>query len=165
MEIERKFIVDRSFIPPEEAEVHILEQGYLCLGDKEEVRLRFHQPFDRMVDGIEVKYYLTVKKGSGLVRGEVEVEIPLSVFEAFWFLTSKRRITKIRYILPGVHGRIKVDIYRDNLDGLIVAEAEFPSVEKAEKYQLEKWMLRDITLDNRYKNRALAVSQKIPEFN
>ena len=44
----------------------------------------------------------------------------------------------------------------DNLSGLIVAEIEFDSVEKAEGFQPPKWFGKDITSDKRYKNAHLS---------
>lgn len=47
-------------------------------------------------------------------------------------------------------------MFRANLDGLVLAEIEFPSREKSEKFEPPNWLGEEVTEDSRYKNQALA---------
>jgi CYTH domain-containing protein len=147
-EIERKFLVDAL---PDGFALHPAEdvlQGYLAIeASGKEVRLR-------RAGG---RFVLTVKRGDGLEREEVEVSLDRAQFEALWPLTAGRRLRKTRTRVP--HGRltIEVDRYHDALDGLIVAEVEFDSVEESRSFAPPSWLGREVTDDDRYKNRCLAL--------
>jgi adenylate cyclase len=145
-EIERKFLVetlpDALAIESEDEVV----QGYLALGD-DEVRIR------RRGDD----HVLTVKRGSGLAREEVEVPIGREPFELLWPLTVGRRVEKTR-LVTRVDGAVaEVDVYRGALAGLITAEAEFDDAESASMFSPPFWFGRELTGDPRYSNQALAV--------
>lgn len=158
-EIELKFLVKE--LPNLEGKPYLdIEQGYLCLGDKEEVRLR-----STSLPGHEHIYTLTVKKGSGLVRGEEEIRIEKQQFDQLWPMTRGRRLTKKRYDYWRENDDIEIDIYKGPLKGLLVAEVEFESVEEAKSFEPPFWLGQDITNDERYKNRSLATCQCIPESN
>lgn len=147
-EIERKFLLDG--IPdgvvdhPREA----IDQGYLAVGEDVEVRVRRRGAVTS----------LTVKAGGGRVRVEEEVPIDGRRFAALWPLTEGRRIRKDRYAIPLPGGLVaEVDVYREELAGLVTAEVEFGSEAAAEAFEPPSWIGRDVTEDPRYKNRALAV--------
>lgn len=153
-EIERKFLV--AFLPNLENYFYEeIEQGYLCLGDKEEVRLR------RLERDLTYSYTLTAKKGSGLVRGEYEISLDKLQFDKLWPMTEGRRIYKQRYCDPS-QPDITVDIYMGPLTNLMIVEVEFLSEEEAILFQPYDWMGKEVTYDDNYKNRSLAVKQTIP---
>jgi adenylate cyclase len=147
MEVERKF---RLRQPPDlsGSDADPIEQGYLAVGAEGEVRLR------RRGD----QTLLTVKRGAGLSRGEVEVEISAEQFEALWPLTEGRRLRKRRHVLPHDGLEIEVDVYEGELESLIVAEVEFDSEEQARAYEPPAWLGDDVTGDGRFLNENLAVS-------
>ena len=148
MEIERKFLVARR--PDlEGAKRAEIEQGYLALGDGEgdaEVRLR------RKDDEL----YLTVKAGSGRTRIEEELELDREAFESLWPLTEGRRVAKTRHLVPHGEVDIELDLYRGDLDGLEIAEVEFPDEESADAFELPEWLGEEVTGDERYLNATLA---------
>lgn len=148
MEIERKFLLSE---PPQETgdTPHTrIAQGYLVLGEGEEARLR------RRDDTL----CLTVKAGRGRSRSETEIPLGEDQFEALWPLTAGRRIDKVRHELALPGGLVaEVDVYAGALDGLLVAEVEFPDEEAAEAFSPPPWFGREVTDDDAYKNRALAV--------
>lgn len=154
-EIERKFLIKELPDLTNRPCLH-LEQGYLCLGDKEEVRLRITTP-----SHFQSNYLLTVKKGTGLVRGEEEISLLKEQFVGLWPLTIGRRLTKKRYLIFA-NPDIEVDVFEGPLEGLIVAEVEFKNEEDANSFHPPDWMGKDVTNDEYYKNRHLAVNQKIP---
>src|SRR5215475_10548402 len=124
-----------------------IEQGYLALDERGEVRLRRQ--------GGEL--LLTAKTGHGEVREEVEVPLEPGAFEALWPLTAGRRVRKVRHYVPlGEGRRAEVDVYDGALDGLRTAEIEFGSVEEADRFAPPPWLGTELTGDERYANQTLA---------
>lgn len=158
MEIERKFLLDA--VPPAMrfARREAIRQGYLALDGDTEVRLR-----------ITAKgAVLTIKAGRGGVRVEEEIALQTRQAEALWELTEGRRVQKSRrrVRLAGAGGGAalvaEVDEYAGALDGLVVAEVEFPDEEAARGFEPPAWFGRELTDDWRYANRSLA-SDGMPE--
>lgn len=89
-EIERKFLVTK--LPNIDDDALVIEQGYGCLGDKEEVRLRRIQSNHSG----RVRHYLTIKKGEGMVRREYEILLKKVNFVRLWLTTTNRRLQKTR---------------------------------------------------------------------
>ena len=101
---------------------------------------------------------MTVKRGAQLVRDEEEITLTKEQFETLWPMTENRCIVKKRYILhpdnrPNV--TIEVDVYEEELEGLIIAEVEFSSVEESEAFNPPDWFGREVTSIAQYKNRNL----------
>ncbi|MEE4273245.1 MAG: CYTH domain-containing protein [Thermoanaerobaculales bacterium] len=146
VEVERKFLVDE--VPNDDmgAGAEII-QGYLAVGDGEEVRLRAKKG----------RCFLTVKRGSGLERAEVEVVIDREQFDPLWPATEGRRVEKTRYEVPVGSLTAELDRYHGALDGLLTVEVEFPSVEEAASFDPPEWFGREVTDDARFKNQRLAV--------
>jgi adenylate cyclase len=145
VEVERKFLVAD---PPEldPASGAEIEQGYLATGSDREVRLRRKG----------ARHLLTAKRGSGLAREEAEIEIDRERFDELWPLTEGRRLHKRRHVIPLGELEIEVDVYAGDLDGLVVAEIEFPSEDAARSFEPPKWLGEDVTGNPRYLNETLA---------
>ncbi len=147
-EIERKFVLDA---PPQGLEEHPSEpiaQGYLALDGDVEVRVRRRGE----------RAYLTVKAGGGRRRVEQELEIEPARFAALWPLTEGRRIVKRRYVVPADDALLlEVDVYEEELAGLVVAEVEFADDAAADAFSSPDWLGREVTDDPRWKNQALAL--------
>ena len=147
-EIERKFLVQT--LPPD---LHTytskkITQGYLAITeDGAEIRLRKK----------ENVYFQTAKSGQGLTRHEVETELNKNQFDMFWPLTEGKRVEKRRYEISYGNWIIELDIYEGQLEGLVTAEVEFKSQEDAEIFAPPVWMDQEVTQDDRYKNRNLAL--------
>jgi adenylate cyclase len=99
---------------------------------------------------------LTVKRGSGLDRGEEEVAISTDAFDALWPLTRGRRIEKRRYEIPHAGAIIELDEFGGELEGLLLAEVEFDTKEASERFEPPDWLGRGVTDDASYGNRRLA---------
>ena len=145
VEIERKFVLDA---PPADLDQHPsdrIEQGYLAIAeDGVEVRIR------RRDDACT----LTIKSGPGHVRVEEEIAIDERRFEALWALTEGRRVAKTRYLVPLEDGlEAEVDVYGEALEGLVVAEIEFPSEADSEAFSAPDWLGREVTEDAAYARR------------
>ncbi len=148
VEIERKFLVE--WVPDEVAAWpgERIEQGYVAIADDVEVRLRRHG--SRCVE--------TVKRGSGLRRLELEVELDPAQLEALWPATEERRVVKMRRVGEVAGVRVELDVFEGGLAGLVVVEVEFESVDAARAFRPPEWFGREVTDDPRYANRSLALS-------
>jgi CYTH domain-containing protein len=148
MEIERKFLVE-SGPQGDPSETWEIVQGYLALADDRggvEVRVR----------RADSQYWLTVKGGTGRTRAEVEIAIDREVFESLWQLTEGRRVTKTRHVIPLGGRAIELDVFRGPLEGLRIAEVEFPDEDSADAFEPPGWFGEEVTGDRRYLNETLA---------
>jgi len=143
-EIERRW---RVRAPPEGAPPGArLEQGYLNRDGTTTVRLR--------ADGDQ--RLLTIKRGRGLRRVEVEVALDAAQFEALWPLTEGLRVAKTRHRIPHGGRVIELDVFSGALAPLIIAEVEFDSVAEAEAYRPPSWFDEELTGVPGWSNSALA---------
>jgi adenylate cyclase len=101
--------------------------------------------------------FQTVKSEGGLVRGEIEVELSKEQFETLWPATAGRRLEKTRYQVPWAGRTVEVDVYHGALDGLVVAEVEFPSASESVQFAPPPWFGSEVTEDDTYKNVHLAL--------
>jgi adenylate cyclase len=99
---------------------------------------------------------LTVKRGTGLAREETEIELSAEQAERLWPLTEGRRVHKRRHRVELDGTTIEVDVYGDALEGLYVAEIEFPSERESAEFEPPSWLGRELTDDPRYANERLA---------
>ena len=51
---------------------------------------------------------------------------------------------------------IELDLFREALDGITLAEVEFSSIEEAESFIPPDWFGEDVTYDGRYHNSAMS---------
>ncbi len=151
-EIERKFVLPAAPEWLDEVRSEPIEQGYLATGPDAEVRIR----------SIGGRAKLTVKTGSGLERGETEIDLGPEQLEALWPLTSGRRIEKVRHYAEHDGSTIEIDVYGGAHRGLVVAEIEFPSVAAGEAFSPPPWLGEEVTGDERWANRSLASTQLVP---
>ena len=145
-EIERKFLVDASKLPPLPSPL-IIEQGYIP-ADGTTVRVRISND----------KAFLTLKgKSKGITRLEFEYPIPLQeAKEMLHALCMQPFVQKKRYcIRHGAH-RWELDIFEGENEGLIVAEIELSSED--EVFQKPEWVMQEVSDDPRYRNANLIKS-------
>lgn len=150
-EIERKYLVKE--LPPEIDRYPHSEiiQGYLMITDND-VEVRVRKKGERCSH--------TVKSGKGLVRKEVEKEITQAEFNEHWKDTEGKRVEKVRYEIEFKESLIELDIYSGDLEGLIVAEVEFDSEKESSRFKPPEWFEEEVTNDERYKNKNLALHGK-----
>ncbi|MCR5757431.1 MAG: CYTH domain-containing protein [Selenomonas sp.] len=146
MEIERQFLVEK--LPPLPEKFAFLAQGYISL--EPEIRIRQIG---------ESQYFLTVKRGAGLVREEWETAIS---FQEFGNLKERLypgtcMIRKKRYRLPLPDGLIaELHVHAGHLMGFNYVEVEFPDVESAQAFIPPSWFGREVTEDARFSYGLLA---------
>ncbi len=146
-EIERKFLVREFPKNIEDYPYEEISQGYLAVSDDgTEIRLRQTGQV----------YLLTVKSGKGIRRHENEIGLSREQFERLWPMTEGKRIEKKRHSITMGRFTIELDIYHATLEGLKTAEVEFKTQDEADSFTPPSWLDKDVTLDERYKNKNLA---------
>jgi len=150
MEIERKFRLAAKPLVLHGGPGMDIQQGYV-LSHPGELRARR-----------EGRCCLLTIKGDGTVaRNEWERSIPEWAFDILWAQTDGYRIHKTRYDLGH---RVVVDVYHGPLEGLVILEVEFDTLEQAQQFRLPGWATGalDVTEDKAYKNKALATLTTCP---
>lgn len=88
---------------------------------------------------------------------KIEVELGPEQFEALRGACAGNRLEKRRHLVPlGDELTAEVDVYGGSLDGLLVAEVEFPSPEAARAFEPPAWFGREVTGERGYANQSLA---------
>ncbi|MEO6872167.1 MAG: CYTH domain-containing protein [Chthoniobacterales bacterium] len=146
LEIERKFLVREMPRGLEQLPHREIEQGYLVVSKKAQVRLRRYGRH----------YVLTFKRDAKVGREEREMKLTAQQFALLWPATTGARLTKIRYDAPWRKLKIEIDVYRGSNTGLVVAEVEFPDQATAQKFSPPVWLGAEITGVRRYSNIGLA---------
>ena len=144
-EIERKFLVFNDDYRSLATSCRHIVQAYLNRDPRATVRIRI----------TDNEAYLTVKgRNEGAVRDEWEYQIPVSDAQAMIErCASGRVIDKLRYLVPW-HGHIwEVDVFGEDLNGLITAEVELSSAD--ETVDLPLFIGEEVTGDPRYSNSSL----------
>ena len=141
MEIERKYLVKTLPENLENYECKQIAQGYLCTSPV--VRIR------RSND----TYYLTYK-GEGLMVRE-EYNLPLTK-ETYAHLLPKfdgKKKKKKRYLIPlSEKLTAELDVFEQELSGLLLVEVEFDTVEEANNFVPPAWFGEDVTNSGKYHN-------------
>lgn len=147
-EIERKYLVASAPADLGKHPSKPILQGYLAVeSGGTEVRLRRKGE----------RYFETVKSGRGLERQEAEVELTRDQFESLWPAVGDRQVRKVRYEIPLGDLTLEVDVYGGPLEGLVTAEVEFATVEASRAFEPPAWLGAEVTRDESYKNRNLAL--------
>lgn len=143
-EIERKFLVKALPDKLESYPHYNLEQGYLSVAPVVRVRKK------------DSEYILTYKSGGMMKRMEVELPLDSNSYEHLIAKADGIVISKTRYAIP--HGKytIELDIFHGKLDGFVMAEVEFDSVEDADSYEKPDWFSVDVTTNPAFHNSRMS---------
>lgn len=145
MEIERKYLINPLPDNLEIKETHLLEQGYL----NTEPVVRIRRDND--------EYILTYKSKGHMIREEYNLPLTKTAYEHLKEKIDGRLIRKTRHVIPYRDGLfIELDIFREDLAPLILAEVEFPSRESAESFVPPQWFGEEVTFNSRYHNSSLS---------
>jgi CYTH domain-containing protein len=149
-EIERKYLLRALPDKTSGARVLEVEQGYLP-GDRINERIR------RTIGADGIRFYRTIKAGSGVDRLEIEEETTQEFFETVWPLTRGKRVAKRRYLIPDRDVVWEIDEFVDRT-GLWLAEVELESVEQVVHIPdwLARVLVREVTDEKGFTNQALA---------
>lgn len=152
MEIERKFLIHTMPNNIEQWQKRRIEQGYLSTNPV--VRIR----------QVDEEYILTYKSSGMLQRQEVELPLTKESYEHLKTKVDGRLITKDRYLIPYKTWTIELDYFHGELEGKVLAEVEFSSVEEADTFVPPDWFGCDVTLQKEYHNSYLSQAVQLPEF-
>lgn len=157
LEIERKFLIDSKDILDEfmlddiDFQLLKVEQFYTQITKFDEKRYRKSSK----------EYFLTYKKGRGISRIENEENITKKEFKQAKKFIVGNFIKKDRYFFKINNLPCNIDIYDGDLAGLVVFEIEFLTINDANSFKipnfLQKHILKEITYDDEYKNKNLAL--------
>jgi CYTH domain-containing protein len=141
LERERRFLLDR--FPTDQIAVRSrrITDHYI---DRTTLRLREMQD-----DGGPRVFKLTqkiAKRGSGAQQGFItSMHLTEDEFLVLAQLPAKK-LNKIRYSFPP----FGVDVFKDELEGLFLAEAEFDSAVEAESLALPSFVFHEVSRDERF---------------
>lgn len=159
IEIEKKYLIRACDLPAnyKKYKSHKISQGFLSIAPCIRVRKQ------------DNNYYFTLKtippkeynKYDDLVRTEVEIEIPKKVYNDLISKCNGNIIVKRRYMIPYRRHTIELDIFENELKGLVYAEVEFKSVKDANNFVPPVWFHKDVTNIDKYKNTMLSVCKNL----
>lgn len=148
IEIERKFLV--MFPEQAIAQAHKsfpIFQGYISDDPARTVRLRISNK----------QGFITIKGSSsadGTTRQEWEKQIDLIEANALKALCLPGTIQKTRHLVSFGSHQFEVDVFEDELKGLVLAEVELER--SNEPVATPPWLGKEVTGDKRYYNSYLA---------
>lgn len=171
MEIERKYLVKTVPFSLDKYEKKDMQQLYIST--KPVIRIRKSNE----------KRIMTIKSGGLLSREEYEMEITQEEFDNLKTKAEGNLIEKTRYLIPykeisaeegdkkvvesptatssmGSDLFIELDIFHGDFEGLIYAEVEFDSVDRANKFVPPHWFFKDVTESGAYQNSVLSRMKK-----
>lgn len=155
VEIERKFLVRKKDIPFDLSKYRFekIEQGFIYI--KPAIRIR--KTDDKYYLTIKTKPPKEIKAKNDLARTEYEIEIPKKCYKYLLKFCLGKVIKKKRYYIPYKRWTIELDIFENELKGLVYAEVEFNSVKNAEKFKQLEWFYKEVTGIEKYKNTQLSI--------
>lgn len=165
-EIEKKFLVDLdklNFISFKDRAFSEIIQGYLLDFN---FRLRQILTFDSSHILLNIEYFQTIKidkkenDNSILVRDEFEHLVDKDFFSCFWPLVKENILRKIRYNINFNGKKVSIDFFKNQHEGLVIAEIEFPNIKEAKDFKPFDWMIKDVSNDKKYQNYYLATQKK-----
>ena len=144
-EIERKFLVNKNALPSLVLlDQIIITQGYLLNTKEKTVRIRLSNK----------KAFITIKGAtSGISRDEYEYQIPYDDAQNILSDFIDQTIDKTRYIIPFGNKNWELDVFHNNLEGLIIAEVELES--ENELIQIPEWCTEEVSQNPMYYNAQL----------
>lgn len=145
LEIERKFLIVETLWGKQVKNGYAeITQGYVLNSIEKSVRIRIND--DRA--------FLTIKGPTkGISRAEYEYEIPKIEGEEMILSLSLKVLKKRRYEIL-FEGKVwEVDVFKNELEGLILAEIELESED--EKIILPNWVGEEVSYDAQYYNTNL----------
>ena len=145
MEIERKYLVRKLPENLEQYNKKKIAQGYLCT--EPVVRIR------RSNDD----YYMTYKGDGLMVREEFNLPLTQEAYEHLRPKIDGLLIAKTRYLIP-LDNKLtaELDVFEEDLNGLVIVEVEFNTVEEANAFHAPDWFGEDVTNSGKYHNSYLS---------
>lgn len=151
--IEKKYLLNKSIeelIKDEKKYVNI-SQFYTKIRLCKEIRYR----------KVDDEYIKTIRTGSDVRKNIVNKKISKKIYKK----AKKKKIGKIlkkrRYTLKVENDKFSIDKYEKHLKNLYIMEKSFKNLQKSQSYELpkalKKYIEEDVSNDNRYRNKNLAL--------
>lgn len=165
LEIERRFLLRpyplRKFLRAHDIVVKTarIEQFYLPLQDGQATRYRKKDDL----------FFMTVKRGHGLVREEEEREVDSETFFSQLESRSGNMIKKRRYTFEYGSSQYELDQFSGHLKGLVILEIEFDDEKRALDFVLPEvftpLLVSEVTDDERFSNLGLSQTDVVPSMS
>lgn len=142
MEIERRFWIEKTpTIQKKRKKEEIIQWYCLDPNNKEKIRIRkiIHD------DTKKIRYTKTIKHGKWLVREEIESSITSKDWKQLRPQAQKTSLKKTRYYIPHKNHSIELNIFHENLEGIILAEVEFQSIEESKSLKVPERFWSEVT--------------------
>jgi adenylate cyclase len=144
VEIERKYLIDTKLWKPTVKGINI-SQGYLCIDSEKVIRVRI----------ADEQGFLTIKgKAKGIVRTELEYEIPKNEAEVLLKMCNGLIVEKYRYKEKFMDMIWEVDVFKGKNKGLFLAEIELEH--ENQEFDLPDWVREEVTFDYHFYNSWLS---------
>lgn len=145
MEIERKYLVRKLPENLEQYNKKKIAQGYLCTEPVVRIRRSNND------------YYMTYKGDGLMVREEYNLPLTQEAYEHLRPKIDGLLIAKTRYLIP-LDGKLtaELDVFEEDLNGLVIVEVEFNTVEEANAFHAPDWFGEDVTNSGKYHNSYLS---------
>ena len=151
-EIEHKYLVTDDSFKQMCSETISIRQGYLSREKGRTVRVRTAGN----------KAFITIKGPSvDEARDEFEYRIPMDDAMALLNMCTPPVISKTRHIVFYEGNKWEVDVFHEQLEGLVIAEIELPAANY--QYALPRFVGRNVTDDRRFYNSCLTTFEDIKE--
>ncbi len=157
LEIERKFLL--YLFPDEEiangslqiVSEQRIEQTYLAIDTQQELRVR------KMMNlrNEDVQYTHTFKKGTGIIREEIEYEISSGLYEKLIHQLKLKPLIKNRTTVTYKETGMIMEMDRYDLLPLIIVEVEFSNIEDAREFKPLDWFGPDVSTEKQYSNKEI----------
>lgn len=145
MEIERKYLVSQLPADLSQFESQKISQGYLCICPV--VRIRRSNE----------EYYMTYKGSGMMIREEYNLPLTKEAYEHMLPKVDGILVEKTRYLLPlDDHLTAELDIFENELAGLVLVEVEFETVDDANAFCPPEWFGEEVTSSPKYHNSYLS---------
>ena len=145
MEIERKYLLGAIPEGLNLTDKHSISQGYI--NNDPVVRIRKYDD----------QYILTIKSRGLIERLEIEKPLTEKEYSELSTIVKGNLIEKDRYKIPLEDGyTLELDVFHGIYEGLIIAEIEFESIEKAESYKAPGYLSCDVSEMPEYQNSSLS---------
>lgn len=150
MEIEKKYRITNLLIDLNQYPYDHISQGYVSTSPVIRIRKK------------NDTFFLTCKSKGLMAREEFELEISEEEFHNLKEKVDFQMIVKDRYYIPLEDNlKIELDIFKEPLNGLIIAEVEFPSLEVAHQFMAPSWFGEELTQDSKFQNSHLCQLKNI----
>lgn len=145
MEIERKYLVRKLPENLEQYNKKKIAQGYLCTEPVVRIRRSNND------------YYMTYKGDGLMVREEYNLPLTQEAYEHLRPKIDGLLIAKTRYLIP-LDNKLtaELDVFEEDLNGLVIVEVEFNTIEEANAFHAPDWFGEDVTNSGKYHNSYLS---------